>query len=754
MPFIFTTQQPVQADGPLAADVFNLLPLTDEERCKIFRTYHPGPLTDAATTLTSVCATPYELSLAAVCADEAGRIDSQAALFDAYVRKHCERTSNPALVRSILDRLAAHMQDALTGSLLMAEAWRLGQEVIDREGGRTPVLDELFHSGLLDVRQGRCAFRHERLEQFFQAESLLRSTAGPDALVAALATPRYRPLARFLLGLLTDGATASACLVSLADTAIIVDCLQNRCGSLPHGLVMQACRHALMTAERSLEETEAALPDGDGWHHLEVTTGGDWNPFARAVFAAIGRAISHGTFLEDAFRLARATEERCLASLAAPANGFLSRKDAARLFSSQHVCYSSNGGAILPATIIFHALQDAYGENPDVTERIIRLALPLADRTATELAWLCKLLPRCANTAPDIIPDLICTCWRTGFYHLQLDALQLAQQFRSRLDGDLLRRVRELLGGLSTKNLMLNTAIIDALCVFDMVESPVEPADASAQLDAVLRDRDDAKAQQLAYSIVGNVFEDIYQGVYFNAVQQLALVDRVQLYTMAALGAPDYGWHTDWILAELVRLNNAIALPAFLRWAKGPDPNSVAMQEAVARYLWAIRGLAEWLPSFPPADWACIDSGRAWAAYGEILFWSFKPDVHAPAKSAITAAWARLLTELSFEAVGPLHEMERAIWTVSDDFKPVHMLCSLFPEEVRRLLEFAIRNRDHPDRFGPYFRFGDSLASFAARTLAEVGDLGTIRLFAPLADDLEVGAQVVEAVRRIRERVG
>jgi hypothetical protein len=40
---------------------------------------------------------------------------------------------------------------------------------------------------------------------------------------------------------------------------------------------------------------------------------------------------------------------------------------------------------------------------------------------------------------------------------------------------------------------------------------------------------------------------------------------------MAALGAPSYGCWIDWILKELVRLEDSQALPAFRHWAKGID---------------------------------------------------------------------------------------------------------------------------------------------------------------------------------------
>lgn len=80
---------------------------------------------------------------------------------------------------------------------------------------------------------------------------------------------------------------------------------------------------------------------------------------------------------------------------------------------------------------------------------------------------------------PQLVPELLRVCWKTGLYHLKIDVLQLVEWSSRVLQGSVRDEVEEVLRGLHSRNLFLSTAIVDALICYGLVESPVTPEQAA-----------------------------------------------------------------------------------------------------------------------------------------------------------------------------------------------------------------------------------------------------------------------------------
>lgn len=247
-------------------------------------------------------------------------------------------------------------------------------------------------------------------------------------------------------------------------------------------------------------------------------------------------------------------------------------------------------------------------------------------RTLGELLLTCELL---RFAAPDLLvylPGLLRACWKTGIYHLRLAALEVAQWNALRLAPEVREEVESVLGTLQSSHIFLNTAIAEAMLAYGMLQPPVATDDVASELADILQSPEEPSACRRAYYALSNIFEDVYQDAYWNAVEQLSRDERVQLLIMGALGAPDDRMlTTSWILCELLRLGDSRSLPAYRRWARTLDLASACPQEALTCYVLGMRGCAQYLDE--PPSFAQVRDGatRAWQAYGAIIFALSKP---------------------------------------------------------------------------------------------------------------------------------
>jgi hypothetical protein len=474
---------------------------------------------------------------------------------------------------------------------------------------------------------------------------------------------------------------------------------------------------------------------------------------------AVGCVLPDGPFLDEAFRLIAATDRRCYAALAGSGpGGTVSLADAAHLFASLYVFQAGDDASNLPASTVYHA-SCAFRHLRNVSATVRKALLPVAEspetRTTGELLLTCELL---RFAAPDVLvylPGLLRACWRTRIYHLRLAVLQVAEWNASRLAPEVREEVESVLGTLQSSHIFLNSAIVEAQLAYGMLQPPVAADDVARELTDILETPEEPSACIRAYHALGNIFEDVYQNAYWDAVEQLSRDERVQLLIMGALGAPDDSMlTTSWILRELLRLGDGRSLPAYRRWATTLNLASVFPQEALTCYVLGMRACAQYLDQ--PPSLARLEDGtiRAWQAYGAIIFVLNKPGASLSEQRTAAALWWKLLMEeCPLNAVYPLLELEHADSGINDgDPRIIQTLCSAFPDEVRQILEIGLANHG---RLTPAFtrmHLREDIRPGLLRWLGIVGNRQSARLIEPLVDSHDLGSHAVAALRRINDR--
>ena len=235
------------------------------------------------------------------------------------------------------------------------------------------------------------------------------------------------------------------------------------------------------------------------------------------------------------------------------------------------------------------------------------------------------------------------------------------------------------------------------MCAYGMVESPVSPSDAAREVADILGSQDSDKSHEAAYNTVTRIFEDVFDGAYYEAIESLPPNERMRLHTMAALGAPSYGCSVDWLLQRLIECSDESSLPAFVRFTSTFDAEAVFGQEATAVFILAHVGSAKYLPAPGKLLELTTDDQKAWQYYGEIVFWLNRPGLTMEqVRERCEPLWSHLESEVPFAAVDPLVRFAEAM-TMQFDRKqhPVQRLFVEFRQPIRQSLKNGLMNRGH-----------------------------------------------------------
>lgn len=154
--------------------------------------------------------------------------------------------------------------------------------------------------------------------------------------------------------------------------------------------------------------------------------------------------------------------------------------------------------------------------------------------------------------------------------------------------------------------------------------------------------------------------------------------------------------------------------------------------------------LSAWRPRFrrwgeyPPShsDTSSRDQS-AWAAIGEILFWSLKDGGPGASATQIEERWSFVTREVPLAFPDIRYNLAHSQWRGSGDLLD---LVGMFPQQIRLLLEEAIRQRH---RLTSVFRCGGSRDRSVLRNalyaLERVGNAESISVLSEITEDAEFG---------------
>jgi hypothetical protein len=743
---LLTSQEKVELPEPLAGREVRFLPLDADGRHGILDSYGGG----AAENYADPFSTPFEVAIVAQCAAELSGAPTRADILDAYLRRRCPS----AVVRVGLRKLAT-MLDTQLASTVPTPVF---VQLLERDGTAPEKLDQIISAPVLAVQSGYVSFVHEQFGRFLAAEGLVLAAVSGEALGQSLTEAQHQDLRAYALELERDPDRLGAAIVALADARCNADALRGDLGALARNLVLAEVTSTLEEAARGTNDERATFVPGSesgGVFSDHWETDRPLSQSQRALLAAAGECCDMPELEKSIALLLDRTDDLCLSSLETIDRSEV-RNPITRLVGATYGLPWLHLNDCLPASVMVNACRHRRMHSPrraPAPSALVReLVTNAGPKSWGRLYLACTLYGSGSTTSADWpeASELLSSAWDAGGYHLRLAALEMAENCSSLLNPVQRERMVEVLTQLESQHIFLSTALVDALAAYGQIESGRTLDDISAEIELALR-ADFPEADRLARGIVTKQFEDeAIVGPYFEAVDALAVDDRVRLLVMAAAGSDPGDWLTDWIIAELLKAGDPTD-PAFQRtmrrFARPPAKDAVSHQDAVAAFVAAIQGCARFSPEPPTADAESAPT-QAWECVGQLIF-----DLAggAGANDRTERCWERLTGELRAAAIDVFYELESADRRrVTEDETAYARLLDGHRDNLRALLEWGLVNGESlTSHFS--FAFRPERDQYIVRTLGTVGDDATAAVLRSYIHDDELGPAAVASIRQINE---
>jgi hypothetical protein len=384
----------------------------------------------------------------------------------------------------------------------------------------------------------------------------------------------------------------------------------------------------------------------------------------------------------------------------------------------------------------------------------------LTDRETANVPELVK-----TNTA------LVQRSWDSRIPIMRLHGLEFARSMRSAVETAgpaAVTAMRTLLEGFETKNIFLSTTLLEVLAAYGGLSLDIDAGSALSEMRLLLqpgvRDFDDTRrAAELldvepdaflasrARSCIDRIFEDVFQGIYWEAYEELSATEKVDLLTLALSEADPQGMWLEWMLRELIKLGDSRAVTTYRRFAMDIQAGSSFPQDATAAYVLGIEGCAHWDERPVERPRAADAVHLAWHTVGDILFWLYKD--RTGHRETIASLWQRI-DGATLIAVGDvLFQLSQSRWRMQAESDDID-LCALFPAEARRI---ALACLDHegilPSAFGFPTYYDERLVAFLIKTLGSFGDSGSLPILKVYAEVEKFGRAAIEAIESIQQRL-
>src|SRR5262249_30463868 len=191
--------------------------------------------------------------------------------------------------------------------------------------------------------------------------------------------------------------------------------------------------------------------------------------------------------------------------------------------------------------------------SPDLRENLIERVMrhPSSDFALTAL-----LTDREAAAVPERVEEntaLVQRSWDSGIPTMRLHGLDFARTMRSAVGTAgpaAVTAMRTLLEGFETKNIFLSSTLLEVLAAYGGLTLDMDAGSAGSEMRLLIqpdvRDGDDPRGAadllgvdpaallaSRARSCIDRIFEDVFQGIYWEAYEELSPTEKIDLLTLA-----------------------------------------------------------------------------------------------------------------------------------------------------------------------------------------------------------------------------
>ncbi len=682
-----------------------VIPLPEGADKRDIFAYHAGlASTEKIGHLCEAFSNAYDLEIAGRCHSKGKNTTSRWELYGRYVRDSLK--SHVVVTSAFLRKIAGTMGDLLTMAVGRDEFERQAILFFTEQQVPLTVIDELLSCHLLQTRDEYISFEHELLLDYFRAAYLAYSSSSASDLLREVQRPRNGNLLELVLPQHTD-ATETDQLLRCADNGgVLSAAFRGQCGRAAQDLVRKQCYALLDNAandESQITFECQTFQDDDGkvrFSSLSQSHKRSWTKYGRLLCEVIAENLDEPVLQDKFLKMfdqskahifdaARAAVKRA-GFRATLADGEVARQYGGVLQYQEPPFFCT---AILAAIRSSYAFSKRPSKRLPILEQLLSRVREGTFKCFSLAALLDSQRYVPGELSLDVKIELAQAAWDTGIYHLRLAGTDLLHSMHREAEEDgpqRLEQIRAVLEGFETNNMFANRLRMEVLAAYEGFEPPVSSEAALEEMRSIIAtDRplgpEDIELLELqgqsweqfrkdrAYDALGKIFEDIFQGSYSEAYWQLSATEKANILSLAAMASKP-GFHTDWIVIELLKTGDADALPVFRHFASRLDPDTSTPQDMVGAFIAGVRGCACWSETPPAYSDSSSRDHLAWGAIGEILFWILRASGSQNAKEKIDGLWRFIQNECAMAVPDILHNLEHSQWRFDKESPPIDLV--------------------------------------------------------------------------------
>jgi Nuclease-related domain len=752
------------------------------DKREIFAYYAGVTPTEEIGHLCEAFSNAYDLEIAGRCHSRGENPRSRWELYGRYVRNSLK--SHVVMTSEFLRRIAGTMGDLLTMTVGRDEFERQAVLFFTAQQVSLALIDELLSCRLLQIGDDYVSFEHELLLDYFRADHLAHLSSPISDLVQELQRPRNGSLLELVLPQHPDPTETEQLLHCAENGATLIAAYRGQCGPAAQRIVRNHCYALLDSAARTENqiafECQTFQDDNGKTRFVSILESHkrSWTKYGRLLCEVIAENLDEPILQEKFLDMFDQSEARIFnaARAAVTCAGFR-----ARLADEEVVRQYGNGLQYRDppffCTAILAAIRNSYtfSRRPQKKLPILDQLLSRVREGTFKFFSLAILIDSqryvSGEVSLDVKVELAKAAWDTGIYHLRLAGTDLIHSMHREAEEEGTQRldqIRAVLESFDTNNLFVNSLRMEVLATYEGFEPPVSTEAALEEMKSIIDTERPPNTEDLellelqeqsweefqrdrAYGALGKIFEDIFQGSYWDAYWQLSATDKAKILSLAAMASRP-GFHTDWILIELLKNGDADALPVFRHFASRLDPDTSVPQDMIGAFLAGVRGCARWSEAPPVYSDTTSKDHLAWGAVGEILFWTLRVSGSQDSRRRVEDLWHFIHKECAIALPDILHNLQHSQWRFDKGSPPVDLV-EMFPDKVRPILDEAIQNRrDLSSLFRHGGLFDSRVFQNVISDLGRIGNADSIAALNEILEDSEWGRFAVAAVHAIRAR--
>jgi hypothetical protein len=709
----------------------------------------------------------YDLALAGRCHKPGAEGPTRVELYERYCRRSLP--TNTTVSEALARALAARMADELSTFLPRDDFERYSEEFLASQNASLTLLDQLKASRLVSLTDDTFAFEHDLLLDYLRAEQVRRE--GPVLNLSELGKPKNQSLIPLLLPRYSEDKAVRSLLGIVSNPAIFREILAGHCGAAAREVLLADCIGLIDTASSDLPNAELSLPDEkfEGALPLfvvQVTGRRSWSEYEVRLCDVIAVGLEIAPLQERFLEILDLTQWtlRAKAKTAAEQRGIS--------FGALWQIIVGQLGIMGNQELFVYRVASRLRE---ITMREQRrtgffLQEKLWERIRSNsndhfsISILLESLSSCwpDTRFMDTYVELARIAWTTKIYHLRLNALHLLEQSAWHFEKhhpDQIGAIRTLLSGFKTNNILLNSALLETQVRYGAIHPVLADGQATDEMRSLLDESSKAGSDNqshlhdLAYGLIGNMFEDIFEGAYIEAFDALSPTEQVSLLCLAAKSERS-GFYSGWILHRLLDSDDPAALPVFELYASRIDAESSSPQHSAAAFAIGVAGCARLRYQPPSFSGPATHDHAAWRIIGQILFWTLRAQsTNSLDHDQISKLWIQLRNEAPFAGADALYRLVNGLQLVLEETEVRSFdLASKWDAEAEPFLQESLKNRT---RLTSLFGFGGSkdagLVKYLIDSLGRIASKSSIPFLKEVSDDPQYGEAAIIAIQKIQK---